>query len=185
MGSDSAGHPDGVFSVFLGHYANLPNEGVPYPLITFTALVPWTLFESGVTASSSCLGQQRQPRSKVYFPRLLIPIGAVLGCLVDFAIAFVIVIGMLSFYGVSPNLGVVLLPAFTVLAVVTALGLGTLLAALNVRYRDFQYAAPFLIQVLMFATPVLYVTKLFPPSHPVHRRAQSDDHRRRPDSAGP
>jgi lipopolysaccharide transport system permease protein len=151
-----------VFSLVLGHYGKLPSDGIPYPLLTYTALVPWTLFESGLTTGSNSLVGNANLVSKVYFPRLLMPLAAVLGCLVDFFIAFLIVIGMMVYYGVSPNLGVVLLPAFVLLAVITAMGAGTFLAALNVRYRDFQYAAPFLVQVWLFATPVLYVSSIFP-----------------------
>ena len=151
-----------IFSVVLGHYGNLPSEGVPYPLLTYTALVPWSLFESGTTEAANSLVANSNLVSKVYFPRLLMPIAAVLGCLVDFCIAFVIVIGMMVFYGFSPNLGVLLLPALLVLALISALGVGTWLAALNVRYRDFKYAAPFMLQVWLFATPVLYISSIFP-----------------------
>lgn len=151
-----------IFSVVLGRYGKLPSDGVPYPILTYTALVPWTLFESGSMEASNSLVSNANLVSKVYFPRLLMPIAAVLGCLVDFCIAFMIVLVMMVFYGLAPNWGVLLLPALLVLALITALGLGTLLAALNVRYRDFKYAAPFMLQVLLFATPVLYVSSIFP-----------------------
>jgi lipopolysaccharide transport system permease protein len=151
-----------IFSVVLGHYGKLPSDGVPYPVFSYTALVPWTLFASGIEAASTSLVSNANLVSKVYFPRLLIPLAAVLGCVVDFFIAFVIIGAMMAFYGVSPTIGILLLPALFVLTIVTALGAGTWLAALNVRYRDFQYVVPFLVQVWFFATPVVYAASLFP-----------------------
>ncbi len=153
-----------IFSVVLGHYGKLPSEGVPYPLLIYTALVPWTLFESGLTAASSSLVGNANLVSKVYFPRLLMPLAAVLGCVVDFVIAFTIIIAMMVYYGVSPHVGALLVPALLLLTIVAAVGVGTWLAALNVRYRDFQYVVPFLLQAWLFITPVLYVSKIFPHS---------------------
>jgi lipopolysaccharide transport system permease protein len=151
-----------IFSVVLGRYGKLPSEGVPYPLLIYTALVPWTLFESGLSAAAGSLVSEANLVSKVYFPRLLIPLTAVLGCVVDFFIAFTIVIAMMIYYGVSPNVGALLIPALLMLTIVMAMGVGAWLAALNVRYRDFQYVVPFLLQAWLFLTPVLYVSKIFP-----------------------
>lgn len=151
-----------IFSVVLGHYGKLPSEGVPYPLLIYTALVPWTLFESGLTAASSSLVSEANLVSKVYFPRLLMPLAAVLGCVVDFVIAFSIIIVMMIYYGVSPHIGVLLIPVWLMLTMVAAVGVGAWLAALNVRYRDIQYVVPFLLQVWLFITPILYVSKIFP-----------------------
>lgn len=151
-----------IFSVVLGHYGKLPSEGVPYPLLIYTALVPWTLFESGLAAAAASLVSEANLVSKVYFPRLLIPLTAVLGCVVDFFIAFTIVIAMMIYYGVSPHVGALLIPALFMLTIIVAMGVGAWLAALNVRYRDFQYVVPFLLQAWLFLTPVLYVSKIFP-----------------------
>jgi lipopolysaccharide transport system permease protein len=153
-----------IFSVVFGHFAKLPSDGVPYPVFTYTALVPWTLFASGLVAASTSLVSNANLVSKVYFPRLLLPLGAVLGCVVDFCIAFLIIGVMMVYYGVSPSIGIVLIPALILLTLVTALGVGTWLAALNVRYRDFQYVVPFLVQIWLFATPVAYASRIFPHS---------------------
>jgi len=124
--------------------------------------VPWTLFASGLVAASLSLVSNANLVSKVYFPRLLLPLAAVLGCVVDFCIAFVIVVALMLYYGVSPDVGVLLLPLLVLLALITALGIGVWLAALNVRYRDFQYVVPFLVQIWLFATPVAYASGIFP-----------------------
>jgi homopolymeric O-antigen transport system permease protein len=153
-----------VFSVVFGHYAKLPSNGLPYPVFTFAALVPFTYFTSALSGGASSLLSNSNLVSKVYFPRLLIPISATIGPLVDFFIAMVVLAIMIAAYGASPSIGLVTLPALMVLAFATALGAGTLLAAMNVRYRDFQYVVPFLVQILLYATPVAYSAELVPKS---------------------
>jgi lipopolysaccharide transport system permease protein len=153
-----------VFSVVFGHYAKLPSSGLPYPVFTFAALVPFTYFTSALTGGASSLVGNANLVSKVYFPRLLMPIAAAIGPLVDFLIAMVVLAIMIAAYGVSPSIGLVALPALLALAIATALGTGALLAALNVKYRDFQYVVPFLVQFLLYATPVAYSAQLVPKS---------------------
>jgi lipopolysaccharide transport system permease protein len=149
-----------VFSLFFGRLARMPSDGVPYPIFSFTALVPWTFFASGLAhASSSVVGSANLVR-KIYFPRLVIPVATVLASAVDFALAFLVLLGMMMFYGVSPTLNVVWLPLFVLLAFVTALGVSLWLAALNVQFRDVKYVVPFLVQVWLFATPIAYPSSL-------------------------
>jgi len=151
-----------VFSVFFGRLARMPSDGVPYPVFTFCALLPWQVFANALTASSNSLVSNQNLITKVYFPRLVVPISAVLGGLVDFAIAFVILIGMLVFYGIVPGWQIVALPAFILFAVMTALAVGLWLSALNVQYRDVRYTISFLIQFWLFATPVAYPSSIVP-----------------------
>ena len=151
-----------VFSVFFGRLARVPSDGVPYPVFTFCALLPWQVFANALTASSNSLVSNQNLITKVYFPRLVVPISAVLGGLVDFAIAFVILIGMLVFYGIVPGWQIVALPAFILFAVMTALAVGLWLSALNVQYRDVRYTINFLIQFWLFATPVAYPSSIIP-----------------------
>jgi homopolymeric O-antigen transport system permease protein len=151
-----------VFSVFFGRLARVPSDGVPYPVFTFCALLPWQVFANALTASSNSLVSNQNLITKVYFPRLVVPISAVLGGLVDFAIAFVILIGMLVFYGIVPGWQIVALPAFIVFAVMTALAVGLWLSALNVQYRDVRYTINFLTQFWLFATPVAYPSSIVP-----------------------
>jgi lipopolysaccharide transport system permease protein len=151
-----------VFSVFFGRLARMPSDGVPYPVFTFCALLPWQVFANALTASSNSLVSNQNLITKVYFPRLVVPISAVLGGLVDFAIAFVILIGMLVFYGIVPGWQIVALPAFILFAVMTALAVGLWLSALNVQYRDVRYTINFLIQFWLFATPVAYPSSIVP-----------------------
>ena len=151
-----------VFSVFFGKLARVPSDGVPYPVFTFCALLPWQVFANALTASSNSLVSNQNLITKVYFPRLVVPISAVLGGLVDFAIAFVILIGMLVFYGIVPGWQIVALPAFILFAIMTALAVGLWLSALNVQYRDVRYTINFLIQFWLFATPVAYPSSIVP-----------------------
>ena len=151
-----------VFSLFLGRLAKVPSDGFPYPLFTFCALLPWQLFAHALTESSNSLVANERLITKVYFPRLVVPLSAVLGGLVDFAIAFVILLGMMVYYGIVPGWAIITLPAFVLLAILTALGVGLWLSALNVRYRDVRYTINFLIQVWLFATPVAYSSSLIP-----------------------
>ena len=149
-----------VFSVFFGRLAGVKSDGVPYPVFTFCALLPWQLFSHALTESSNSLVGNQNLITKVYFPRLVVPISAVLGGLVDFAIAFVILLVMMLFFGIVPGWQLVAVPALIVLAVMAALGVGLWLSALNVQYRDVRYTISFLVQVWMFATPVVYPSSI-------------------------
>jgi lipopolysaccharide transport system permease protein len=150
------------FSLFFGRLAKIPSDGIPYPIFTFCALLPWQLFAHALTESSNSLVANERLLTKVYFPRLVVPIAAVLGGLVDFAVAFVILLAMMFYYGIVPTWAIVTLPAFVLLAVMTALGVGLWLSALNVKYRDVRYTINFLIQFWLFATPVVYPSSLVP-----------------------
>jgi lipopolysaccharide transport system permease protein len=149
-----------VFSLFFGRLARVPSDGVPYPVFAFTALVPWTFFANGLTLSTQSLVQGQNLLKKVYFPRLAIPTAAVLSGLVDFALAFVVLAGMLLFYGIAPGARALWLLPLLLLALATSLGVGLWLSALNVRYRDVAYVVPFLVQLWLFATPIAYPSSL-------------------------
>ena len=151
-----------VFSIFFGKLARMPSDGVPYPLFAYVALVPWTFFANGLTLSSNSLVANQTLLRKVYFPRLVIPVSAVAAGLIDFGIAFVVLLGLATRYGVPPTANLIWLPALVLLALVTALGVGLWFAALNVLYRDIQYIVPFLVQVWLYATPIVYPTSLVP-----------------------
>ena len=149
-----------VFSLFFGKIAKLSSDGVPYPIFAFAALVPWTLFASGLTQASNSLVSSANLLKKVYFPRLTIPISAVLSGVIDFVLALIVLLGMMVFYGIAPTWNIVWLPAFILLACVTSLGAGLWLAAANVQYRDVRYVVGFLAQLWMFATPIAYSSRL-------------------------
>lgn len=151
-----------VFTIFFGHLAKVPSDGLPYPAFSLMALVPWTYFASALAGCSTSLSGYQHIISKVYFPRLIIPIGAVVAPLVDFAIGFTILIGFMAWYHIVPGPSIVWLPALMLLALATAAGVGVWLAALNVRYRDVRYVVPFVVQLWMFATPVAYPASLVP-----------------------
>jgi lipopolysaccharide transport system permease protein len=151
-----------VFSIFFGRLAKVPSDGVPYPIFAYVALLPWQLFAFSLSESSNSLVASQNLITKVYFPRLVIPISSVLAGLVDFAIAFVILLAMMLYYGIVPTAAMALLPLFLLFAVVTALSVGLWLSALNVKYRDVRYTIPFLTQFWMFATPVAYPSSLVP-----------------------
>ena len=151
-----------VFSVFFGRLAKIPSDGFPYPIWAYAGLLPWQLFSYALTESANSLVGSQALITKVYFPRLVIPISAVLGGLVDFAIAFCILLVFFIYYGIVPTAAVVTLPFFLLLAVATALGVGLWLSALNVNYRDVRYAIPFLTQFWLFATPIAYPSSLIP-----------------------
>jgi lipopolysaccharide transport system permease protein len=151
-----------VFSVFFGRLAKMPSDGVPYPVFAYTALLPWQLFANALTESSNSLVGNQNLIKRVYFPRMVVPIAAVLGGLVDFAIAFVVLLAMLAYYGIHPTIAIVTLPLFVLLAVVTALAVGLWLTALNVQFRDVRYTIPFLTQLWLFATPVAYPSSIIP-----------------------
>lgn len=149
-----------VFSLFFGRLAKIPSEGVPYPIFNYAGLLPWQFFANAMANSSNSLVGSANLIRKVYFPRLVIPISAVLSGVVDFGIAFLVLLGMMVYFGVRTTLGLLLLPAFLLLALITALGVGLWLSALNVRYRDIRYIVPFITQFWMFATPVVYPSSL-------------------------
>ena len=153
-----------VFSLFFGRLAKVPSDGIPYPVFAFCALIPWQLFANALSESSNSLVGNQNLITKVYFPRLVIPIAAVLSGLVDFAIAFGILIGMMLYFGIVPGWAILVLPGFILLAVLTALAVGLWLSALNVQYRDVRYTMSFLVQFWLFATPVAYPSSLVPES---------------------
>jgi homopolymeric O-antigen transport system permease protein len=151
-----------VFSIIFGQLAKLPSEGVPYPIFTYTALLPWQLFAFALANSSNSLVGSQNLVSKVYFPRLVIPIAAVLPGLVDFAISFVVLAGMMVFYHVPLTARILTLPLLLLLALASALAVGVWLSALNVEYRDVRYVVPFLTLFWQYATPVAYSSTLIP-----------------------
>lgn len=151
-----------VFSIFFGQLAGIQSDGLPYPIYSFCALLPWQLFVFALTQSSNSLVENAQLLTKVYFPRLIIPLASVLAGLVDFAIASVVLVGLMFYYGISPGWEIWTLPLFTLLAVATALAVGLWLSALNVKYRDVRYTIPFLAQFWLFITPVAYPSTLVP-----------------------
>jgi lipopolysaccharide transport system permease protein len=153
-----------IFTVFFGRLAKIPSDGVPYPLFVLAALLPWTLFAEGITRSTSSMITNANIMTKVYFPRLIMPFSGVLSPLVDFIFAFSILIVMMAWYGFIPTLNIIFLPLFILLALATSLGIGLWLSALNVKYRDFQYTIPFMIQLGLFASPVVYPASLVPES---------------------
>jgi lipopolysaccharide transport system permease protein len=151
-----------VFSLFFGRLAHVPSDGIPYPVFAFCALLPWQLFANAVGESSNSLVANERLITKVYFPRLIVPMSSVLGGLIDFAIAFVILLAMMLFYGIRPTTAALMLPAFVLFAMVTALAVGLWLSALNVKYRDVRYTISFLIQFWLLATPVAYPSSIVP-----------------------
>ncbi len=154
-----------VFAIFFGYLAGINariESGIPYPLYTFCALLPWQLFAQAITSSSNSLIDNQSLITKTYFPRLLIPFAAIIASLVDFAIVFAIMIAMMATYGVYPGWTLLLLPLLVVLTVLTALSVGLWLAALSAMYRDFRYTTGFLVQIWLFATPVAYPTSIVP-----------------------
>ncbi len=149
-----------VFSLFFGRLAKIPADGVPYPIFSFAALVPWTFFANGLTQSSNSLVGSANLIQKVYFPRLVIPASSVFAGFVDFILAFVVLLGMMAFYGITPTANALWLPALILLVMVTSLGVGLWLSAMNVRFRDVRYVVPFVTQLWMFGTPVAYPSSL-------------------------
>jgi len=151
-----------VFSVVFGHLARLGSDGLPYPVFALSALVPWTYFANALSQAGNSLVDQHQLLTKVYFPRLLLPLAAVVAGLVDLLISFVMLLVVLAWYGITPSARLLAAPAFAVLAAASALAPGIWLAALNVRYRDVRHVIPFLVQIWLFATPVAYSSTLVP-----------------------
>lgn len=153
-----------IFTVFFGGLAKIPSDGVPYPLFVLAALLPWMLFAEGLTRSTTSMVTNASIMTKVYFPRLIMPLSSIISPIVDFAVSFIILIAMMAYYGFIPTINIIFLPVFIILALATAFGMGLWLSALNVKYRDFQYTVPFMIQIWMFASPVVYATSLVPES---------------------
>ncbi len=153
-----------IFTIFFGGLAKIPSNGVPYPLFVLAALLPWTLFAEGLTRSTNTMVTNSTIMTKVYFPRLIMPLSSVISPLVDFAVSFIVLLAMMVYYGYAPTVNIVFLPLFLLLALATSLGVGLWLSALNVKYRDFQYTVPFLIQIWMFASPVVYASSIVPES---------------------
>jgi lipopolysaccharide transport system permease protein len=151
-----------VFSLFFGRLAAMPSDGLPYPVFNLAGLVPWTFFVFGLTEAANSLVGSRHLITKVYFPRLAVPLAPVLAGLVDFSIAFVLLLLVMAWYGIVPGLAVLAIVPLILLAFVTALGVGLWLAALNVQYRDVRYVLPFLSQLWLFATPIVYPSSLVP-----------------------
>jgi lipopolysaccharide transport system permease protein len=151
-----------VFSLFFGRLAHIPSGGLPYPIFYYSALLPWMYFAAALQSATNTIVENQRLVTKVYFPRLALPLSSVVSGLVDFGISFVMFIAMALYYGIYPGPAVLWLPAFLLLAVLTALGVGLWLAALNAIYRDVRYVLPFLVQFWMFASPVAYPSSLVP-----------------------
>jgi lipopolysaccharide transport system permease protein len=151
-----------VFSVFFGKLGRIPSDGLPYPIFSYAALVPWTFFANGLRQASNSLVSGANLIKKVYFPRLAMPIATVLSGVVDFVLAFIVLLGMMLAYGIVPTVNALWLPLFLLLALVTSLGTGLWLSAMNVQFRDVGYTVPFITQFWMFATPIAYPSSLLP-----------------------
>lgn len=151
-----------IFTLVFSRMARLDSEGVPYPLFAYTALAPWTFLSSAVSLGGLSLVTNERLVTRVWFPRLVIPLAAIGGTLVDLGLSAIVLVALMALYGVMPGFAVLTLPLFVLLAVVTAVGVGSFLSAVNVRYRDVRYVIPFLIQVWLFITPVAYSADLVP-----------------------
>ncbi len=151
-----------VFSVVFGKFVKVDSEGFPYPIFVYAGLLPWQFFQEALSRSSQSVVGSANLISKVYFPRLIIPISSVGACLVDFAISFIILFGLMVYYGIAPSFAGVLIIPLVILTIMTALGAGILFCALNVAYRDFRYVVPFTVQIGMYLTPVIYPVNIFP-----------------------
>jgi lipopolysaccharide transport system permease protein len=149
-----------VFSIFFGKLAKVPSDGIPYPIFAYSALVPWTFFANGLNQSSNSLVGSANLIKKVYFPRLVVPISSVISGVFDFILAFVVLLGMMLYYGIFPTVSIVWLPFLLLLTFITSLGVGLWLSALNVQFRDVRYTVPFLTQFWLFATPIAYPSSL-------------------------
>ena len=149
-----------VFSIFFGKLARVPSDGIPYPIFAYAALVPWTFFANGLNQSSNSLVGSANLIKKVYFPRLVVPIASVISGVFDFILAFLVLLGMMLYYGIFPKANIVWLPFLLLLTLTTSLGVGLWLSALNVQFRDVRYTVPFLTQFWLFATPIAYPSSL-------------------------
>lgn len=156
-----------VFTIVFGNLAKVNSEGVPYAIFSYTALVPWTFFSSSLTSASGSLISSKNLITKVYFPRLVIPISPVLGKLIDFGISFLILLGLMVWFGVKPTIWALMVPVFMILMVLTSAGVGMWLTALSIQYRDIRYGADFFVQLLMYASPVIYATSIIPEKYQI------------------
>ena len=151
-----------VFSVIFGRLAKMDSEGFPYPIFVFAGLLPWQFFAGSLNRSSQSVVSGANIFTKVYFPRLILPMASVGAALVDFGISFVILVGLMLYYGIVPTVATIMVIPLVLFTIFTALGIGTFLSALNVAYRDFRYVIPFMVQIWMFATPVIYPATIVP-----------------------
>ena len=151
-----------IFSLFFGKFVKMPSDGLPYPIFTFTALVPWTFFANGLLQSSNVLVNNPDMIKKIYFPRLTMPIASILASLVDFALAFIVLLGMIFYYRIPPSLNILWTPILLILAFITALGFGFWFSAMNAQFRDIRYVVPFVIQIWLFSTPIAYPSSIVP-----------------------
>lgn len=151
-----------VFTIVFGRFARLPSNGVPYPIMVYAAMLPWQFFANSLTESSNSLIDNANLLTKVYFPRLIVPAGAVIVSLVDFFISLVILIGLMAWYRFIPDLRMLVLPAFLMMAFMASFGAGLWLSALNVKYRDFRYVIPFLVQFGLYISPVGFSSSIVP-----------------------
>jgi lipopolysaccharide transport system permease protein len=149
-----------IFSLFFGRLANVPSDGLPYPIFSYAALVPWTFFANALTQASNSLVFSANMIKKIYFPRLSLPMATVLAGVIDFVLAFLVLLGMMLFYGLIPTLNILWLPLFLLLALITSLGVSLWLSAMNVQFRDVRYTVPFLTQAWLFMTPIAYPSSL-------------------------
>jgi len=156
-----------VFTFFFGGLAKIPSEGIPYPLFSFAALLPWTLFSEGLTRSTNSMVSNSNIMTKVYFPRLILPIAGVLSPIIDFMISLGILFIMIFYYGYASKVKIIFIPLFIILCIMTSFSIGIWLSALNVKYRDFQYALPFVTQILLFLSPVVYSSNILPEKYQI------------------
>jgi len=156
-----------VFTIVFGNLANVNSEGVPYAIFSYTALVPWTFFSTSLTSASGSLISSKNLITKVYFPRLIIPISPVLGKMIDFGISFLILLGLMVWYGVKPTIWALMVPVFILLMMLTSAGVGMWLTALSIQYRDVRYGSNFFIQLLMYASPVIYASSSIPEKYQI------------------
>ena len=151
-----------VFTLFFGRLAKMPSDGIPYPVFSYSALLPWTYFSGALTNVGNILVTNRNLLTKVYFPRAALPVSGALSGLVDFCIAFLVLVGMMAYYHIQPSWEILLWPVLIVLLVCLTIGTGMILSALNVKYRDIKYTLPFIIQLWLFLTPIIYPTSIIP-----------------------
>jgi len=151
-----------IFTIIFGHFAKMPSDGLPYPVFVYAALVPWTFFATAVTRSTSCLVTDADLISKIYFPRLILPLSAIVSSVCDLACGFLVLLGLMFLYGVWPTVAILAVPLFVLFASIAAMTLALWLGPLNARYRDVGHTVPFLLQAWMFASPVVYPVSLVP-----------------------
>jgi lipopolysaccharide transport system permease protein len=156
-----------VFTIIFGNLARVDSEGVPYAIFSFTALVPWTFFASSLASASGSLINSKNLLTKIYFPRLVIPLSPVIGKLIDFGISLLILVGLMFWYGVIPTIWTLMLPVFIIMMMLTSAGVGMWLTALSIQYRDIRYGAEFFIQLLMYGSPVIYATSIIPEKYQI------------------